>query len=99
MEIERSALPLESATEVGAPPSIDTAAIPQTLHLRPIQLTDLPMNVNVAVAPAMLELSAVPPLKVATSAPCCTQAPAGLAQTERLSSSNREVTPKATVGP
>ncbi len=57
------------STEVAAPPSMDTVAIPQTLHLRPIQLTPVPEKLNVAVAPAISELPAVPLLKAAISAP------------------------------
>ena len=30
---------LTASTEPAAPPSMDTVAIPQTLHLRPIQIT------------------------------------------------------------
>src|SRR5437899_1074844 len=81
------------STEVAAPPSMDTVAIPQMLHLRPIQLTAVPVKVKVAVAPAMSELPAAPPLKVATSAPRRTHAPAGLALTAGLSSSMRVTAP------
>src|SRR5258708_11341718 len=77
------------STEVAAPPSMETVAIPQTLHLRPIQVTAVPVNVNVAVAPVTSELPAVPPLKAATSGPRRTQAPEGLAITAGLSSSKR----------
>src|SRR5258708_18137261 len=77
------------STEVAAPPSMETVAIPQTLHLRPIQVTAVPVNVNMAVAPVTSELPAVPPLKAATSGPRRTQAPEGLAITAALSSSKR----------
>src|SRR3989442_797619 len=68
---------------------MDTVAIPQTLHLRPIQLTAVPVKLNVTVAPDTSELPAVPPLKAATSEPRRTQAPAGLATMAALSSSKR----------
>src|SRR5258706_7753331 len=68
---------------------MDTVAIPQTLHLRPIQLTPVPVKLNVAVAPAISELPAAPLLKAAISAPRNTQAPAGPALTAGLSSSTR----------
>src|SRR5687768_7605125 len=51
------------STEVASPPSMDTVAIPQMLHWRPIQLTAVPVKVYVTVAPATSELPAVPPLK------------------------------------
>ena len=57
---------------------MDTLAIPQMLHLSPIQLTAVPLKVNVAVAPATFEVTAMPPLKAAISGPRRTQAPAGL---------------------
>src|SRR5258708_32639230 len=63
------------STEVAAPPSMDTVAIPQTLHLRPIQLTAVPVKLRVTVAPDTSELPAVPPLKAATSDPPRTQEP------------------------
>src|SRR5437762_3191090 len=72
---------------------MDTVAIPQIVHLRPIQVTPVPVKVNVAVAPAMSELPAEPPLKAATSAPRRTHAPAGLALTAGLSSSIRVTAP------
>src|SRR5947209_230263 len=72
---------------------MDTVAIPQMLHFRPIQLTAVPLKVKLAVAPAMSELPAAPPLKVATSAPRRTHAPAGLALTAGLSSSMRVTAP------
>src|SRR5437879_11472220 len=68
---------------------MDTVAIPQTLHLRPIQLTAVPVKLKVTVAPDTSELPAVPPLKAATSGPRSTQAPAGLVLTAALSSSKR----------
>src|SRR5439155_27254996 len=37
------------STVLATPPSIDTLAIPQMLHLSPIQLTAVPVKVNVAV--------------------------------------------------
>src|SRR3989442_15415052 len=70
---------------------MDTVAIPQTLHLRPIQLTAVPVKLKVTVAPDTSELPAVPPLNAATSGPRRTQAPAGLATTAALSSSKRWV--------
>src|SRR5439155_952675 len=72
---------------------MDTVAIPQMLHFRPIQLTAVPLKVKLAVAPAMSELPAAPPLKAATSAPRRTHAPAGLALTAGLSSSIRVTAP------
>src|SRR2546422_965629 len=68
---------------------MDTVAIPQMLHLRPIQLTAVPVKLNVTVAPDTSELPAVPPLKAATSGPRRTQASAGLALIAGLSSSKR----------
>jgi hypothetical protein len=56
-------------TVVGTPPSMDTVAMPQTLHLTPIQLTAVPVKVNVAMAAVCLEATMVPPLKVPVSAP------------------------------
>src|SRR5437870_1626171 len=72
---------------------MDTVAIPQTLHLRPIQLTAVPVKLKVTVAPDTSELPAVPPLKAATSGPRRTQASAGPATTAALSSSKRWVPP------
>jgi hypothetical protein len=54
---------------LGTPPSMDTVAMPQTLHLTPIQLTAVPVKVNVAMAAVCLEATMVPPLKVPVSAP------------------------------
>src|SRR3989442_713523 len=67
---------------------MDTVAIPQTLHLRPIQLTAVPVKLNVTVAPDTSELPAVPPLKAATSGPRRTQASVGLALMAGVSSFN-----------
>jgi hypothetical protein len=78
---------LAVSTDVAAPPSIETVAIPQTLHLRPIHVIDRPANVNVAVAPVTSELPADPPLNAATSAPRGTHAPSGLPNTARVFSS------------
>src|SRR5437899_7382505 len=66
------------STVVAAPPSMETVAIPQTLHLSPIQLTPVSVKGNVAVAPATFEPTAAPTLNVAILRPCATQAPAGL---------------------
>ncbi len=77
---------------------MDTVAIPQTLHLRPIQLTPVPVKLNVAVAPAISELPAAPLLKAAISAPRITQAPAGLALTAGLFSSIRVAEPPLATG-
>src|SRR5688572_22312774 len=76
---------------------MDTLAIPQTLHLRPIQLTAVPVKVSVAVAPVTLELPACPPLNAAISAPRSTQAPAGPALIAELVSSKRIVPPGGVV--
>ena len=54
--------------------------MPQTLHRRPIQLTVVPVKVNVTVASVTSELPAVPPLKEATSGPRRTQASVALAR-------------------
>jgi hypothetical protein len=62
---------LAVSTMVGAPPSIDTVAIPQPLHLTPIHVTAVPVKLNVAVALASLEAKIVPPLKVPVSGPYC----------------------------
>src|SRR5205807_203639 len=70
---------------------MDTVAIPQMLHLRPNQLTAVPVKLKVAVAPDTSELAAVPPLKAATSGPRRTQAPAGLPTTAGSVSSKRWV--------
>jgi len=51
------------------PPSTDTAAMPQTLHLTPIQLTAVPVKLNIAVEATILEATMLPPLKVPVSAP------------------------------
>src|SRR5882762_2604633 len=40
----------EVSTTLGTPPSMDTAAIPQVLHLTPIQFTAVPVKAKVAVA-------------------------------------------------
>ena len=56
-------------TVVGAPPSMDTVAIPQTLHLTPIQLTAVPVKLKIALDAATLEATMLPPLKVPVSAP------------------------------
>src|SRR6266513_6063499 len=60
---------------VGAPPSMDTAATPQTLHLTPIQLTAVPVKRNIAVEATVLAATMVPPLKVPDSEPKLVQAP------------------------
>ena len=56
-------------TVVGTPPSMDTRAMPQTLHLTPIQLTAVPVKLNIAVDAITLEATMVPPLKLPVSAP------------------------------
>src|SRR5687768_6719090 len=76
---------------------MDTLAIPQTLHLRPIQLTAVPVKVSVAVAPVTLELPACPPLKAAISERRITHAPAGPALIAGLVSSKRVVPPGGVV--
>jgi len=48
---------------------MDTAAIPQTLHLTPIQLTAVPVKLNIAEDAATLEATMLTPLKVPVSAP------------------------------
>ena len=48
---------------------MDTMAIPQTLHLRPIQLTAVPLKLKLALSPARFELAAEPALNAAVSAP------------------------------
>jgi hypothetical protein len=53
----------------GRPPSTDTSTTPQTLHLTPIHLTEVPVKLNVAVAAAELDARMAPPLKVPVSAP------------------------------
>src|SRR5688500_10754018 len=67
--------------KLAAPPSMETVAMPQTLHRRPIQLTAVPVKVSVAVAPGTFELLAAPPLKTATSGPRGTHASAGAGPT------------------
>src|SRR5262245_46698822 len=89
----RPGLPTAAApavsTVVAGPPSIDTVAIPQILHFRPIQVTAVPVKRNVAVAPVMSELPAVRPLNEATSAPRITQAAVGAGLTAGSPSSKR----------
>src|SRR5438309_6133097 len=60
-------------------PSIRTSAIPQSSQGKPIQLTPVPVKVNVAVAPAADAYTARSPLSVTpTPAPVVSdQAPAG----------------------
>src|SRR5215472_10305717 len=43
-------------------PSIDTRAMPLSSPRMPSQVTDVPVKVNVAVAPAVCDSSALPPL-------------------------------------
>src|SRR5438477_12164299 len=50
-------------TVVGTPPSMDTRAMPETLHLTPIQLTAVPVEVNMAVDAITLESTMVTPLQ------------------------------------
>src|SRR6267154_2520795 len=61
--------PAVVSTDVGEPPSMDTLAIPQLSHLTPIQLTAVPVKLNVAVDPVTLEATMVPPLKVPVPEP------------------------------
>src|SRR5207249_584535 len=46
------------STEIGAKASMVTVAIPQTLQRRLVQLTAVPLKVNVMLAPATSELMA-----------------------------------------
>src|SRR5258706_268287 len=58
---------------------METAAIPQTLHLTPIQLTAVPVKLNIAVDAMTLEATMPPPLKVPVSAPYVVQKPIAVA--------------------
>src|SRR5882724_12884749 len=48
---------------------MNTLAIPQLSHLTPIQLTAVPVKLNVAVDPMTLEAAIVPPLKIPVPEP------------------------------
>src|SRR5437867_1389476 len=61
------------STSATRTPSRDTRAIPVWGPRKPIQLTDVPVKANVAVAPAVNETTAVPPLQALGSA--CIQSP------------------------
>src|SRR5688500_20265322 len=56
-----SPVPERRFTSVAGPPSTLTRASP-SLPRALIHLTDVPVNLNVAVAPAMVDSTAVPPL-------------------------------------
>src|SRR5215831_14988975 len=51
-------------------PSTETAAMPVPGERPPIQVTDGPVKVNEAWAPAAVEIAAVPPLQVLLVSPC-----------------------------
>src|SRR2546428_2875153 len=51
-----------ASTAPSGAPSSHAWAIPQTSHGKPIQLTPVPVNVNVAVAPAVGAATTVPSL-------------------------------------
>src|SRR5688572_7255794 len=74
------------STVVGAPPSMDTVAIPQTLHLTPTQLSAVPVKLNVAVEPAVLECKIRSPLNVPVPGPEVFHAPRPPAYVATLSS-------------
>src|SRR5882762_104388 len=67
---------------------MDTFAVPQVLHFRPIQLSAVPVKLNVAVV-GVFALWAVPSLKAAVSVPRSTQAGSGLPTIAELSFSTR----------
>src|SRR5213593_1274332 len=57
------------STSPTSTPSRKTRAIPAWGPRKPIQLTDVPVKVNVACAPAVVESAAVPPLHRADALP------------------------------
>src|SRR5437867_2748869 len=58
------------STRAWKAPSSRTRTMPVCGPRRPIQLTDVPMKVNVARAPTVVETAAVPPLHAALVSPC-----------------------------
>src|SRR5205814_2300156 len=58
-----------ASTSPTSTPSRNTRAIPACGPRKPIQLTDVPVKVSVALAPAVVETAAIPPLHSADGLP------------------------------